>query len=363
MTHRYFKARDTLKTFFNDETLITVTNVVKYFQSHGVFLFPIERQGISAFATHLLLGYDSLKQLIRYINAEALSVSGFVVCREEAATLFRQDESLWSLLDRSRDIELTPKERATLVNLVSLEDGSIEGTVRYYRSSVGIDLVPEMEMVAEFVDFKALPVSSDRWVVLVTIKKARDYRVVFDAFDRIIREGFYWHWWTETRSLEQLDSAQERHDVLRAFTDMLSKRYTILGILGISGKRDPSLSPNRAFDAIKDTRIASLLQVYPLMDALAAVKVEGAYAKGLELVCVLDDWLLVAEVKGKENRFDVGLSLKKLLGKMDSTQLSTVEDIKNLPNAYLDEVIEREHISQMWLLLYSELNKAIGGAS
>lgn len=363
MIHRYFKASETLRTFFNDESLITVTNVVKYFQGRGVFLFPIERQGIPAFATHLLLGYDSLKQLIRYINAEGLSVSGFVVCREEARTLIRQEESLLSLLDRSRDIELSPRERATLVNLVRLEDGSIEGTVRYYRSSVGIDLVPEMEMVAEFVDFKALPVSSDRWVVLVTIKKARDYRVVFDAFGRIIREGFYWHWWTETRSLEQLGSVQERHDVLQAFTDILSKRFAILGILGISGKRDPSLSPNRSFDAIKDTRIASLLQVYPLVDALSAVRVEGAYAKGLEVVCVLDDWLLVTEVKGKENRFDVSLSLKKSLGRMDPAQLSTVEDIKNLPNAYVDEAAERELISQMWLSLYSELNRAVGGAS
>ena len=363
MTYRYFKASDTLKTFFNDESSITVTNVVKYFQSRGMFLFPVERQGIPTFATHLLLGYDSLKRLIRYINAESLSVSGFVVCREEARTLIRQEESLWWLLDRSRDRELTPKERATLVNLVSMEDGGFEGTVRYYRSTVGIDLVPEMEMVAEFVDFKALPISSDRWVVLVTIKKARDYRVVFDVFDRIIRDGFYWHWWTEPRSLEQLDSAQERHDVLQAFTNVLSKRFTILGVLGISGKRDPSLSPNRIFDAVKDTRIASLLQVYPLVNALAAVKVEGAYAKGLELVCVLDDWLLVAEVKGKENRFDVSLSLKKLVGKMDPAQLSTVENIKNLPNAYFDEVTERELISQIWLSLYSELNKAVSGAS
>lgn len=266
------------------------------------------------------------------------------------------------LLDLSRDKEITPKERATLMSLVSLEDGGIEGTVRYYRSSVGIDLIPEMGMVDEFVDFKVLPLSNDHWVVLVTIKKARDYRVVFDVFDRIIREGFYWRWRTETRSLEQLGSAQERHDVLQAFTDTLSNSFTILGILGVSGKRDPSLTTNRTFDAVKDIRIASLSQVFPLADALAAVKVEGAYAKGLELVCVLDDVLLVAEVKGKENRFDVSLSQKKLLGDIDATQVSTVEDIKNLPNAYLDEAIERELISKVWLSLYFELNKAIDHA-
>ena len=303
-----------------------------------------------------------MTKLIRYINAEPLGVSGFVVCREETQTLFRQEESLWLLLDLSRDKEITPKERATLMSLVSLEDGGIEGTVRYYRSSVGIDLIPEMGMVDEFVDFKVLPLSNDHWVVLVTIKKARDYRVVFDVFDRIIREGFYWRWRTETRSLEQLGSAQERHDVLQAFTDTLSNSFTILGILGVSGKRDPSLTTNRTFDAVKDIRIASLSQVFPLADALAAVKVEGAYAKGLELVCVLDDVLLVAEVKGKENRFDVSLSQKKLLGDIDATQVSTVEDIKNLPNAYLDEAIERELISKVWLSLYFELNKAIDHA-
>ena len=362
MTRRYFKDSDTLRTFFNDESLITVTNVVKYFQNRGVFLFPVERQGIPEFTTHLLLGYDSLTKLIRYINAETLAVSGFVVCREKTPMLFRQEESLWLLLDRSRDIEMTPKEKATLTSLVSLEDGSIEGTVRYYRSSVGIDLIPEMEMVTEFVDFKVLPLSSDHWVVLVTIKKARDYRVVFDVFDRIIREGFYWHWRTETRSLEQLGSAQERHDVLQAFTDALSNKFTILGILGVSGKRDPSLTTNRTFDAVKDTRIASLSQVYPLADALAAVKIEGAYAKGLELVCVLDDVLLVAEVKGKENRFDVSLSQKKLLGDIDTARGSTVEGIKTLPNAYLEEAVEREFISKVWLALYFELDKAIDQA-
>jgi hypothetical protein len=363
VTHRYFKDSDTLKTFFNDERLITVTNVVKYFQSHGVFLFPVERQGIPEFATHLLLGYDSLKKLIRFINAEPLAVSGFVVCRERAETLFLEDEQLWSLLDRSRDKELTPKERATLVTLVSLEDGSIEGTVRYYRSSVGIDLVPEMEMVAEHVDFKALPFSTDHWVVLVVIKKARDYRVVLDVFNRAFQEGFYWRWWTETRSLEELDSAQERHDVLQTFIDALSNSFTILGILGVAGKRDPTLTPNRIFDAVKDIRVATLSQIYPLTDALAAVKVEGAYAKGLELVCVLDDLLLVAEVKGKESRFDVTLSQKKLLGDTDAAQMSTVENIKNLPNAYLDEARERELISRVWLSLYSELNRAIGRAN
>ena len=155
--------------------------------------------------------------------------------------------------------------------------------------------------------------------------------------------------------MEQLKSVKQKHTALERFTDRLAEDFRFMGVVAVMGKRDEALETARVFDAVKDVRTASLSRIYPLSKALTATEAEGAYTRGLQLVCASDEVLILAEVKGKENRFDVRLLERRDCQGVDLKSLTTVEEIRALPPAYIDDAREQEVLCDIWLLLYREI--------
>jgi len=300
-----FKAADILESFFNDAQAITVTGVRDFAKEKGVILFAQERIGIPELLSSIFWGVDSLNSLIRYVNIEPLSISGFVICKRiRKRTLFQS--SLYEVLDRWRDKKLTHDE-IKLCQL-SIRDEVISGQVSYYRAASVVDIT-DLDRVEEVVDFQIVQSSETReqWTVMVTQRKTRDFKIVLNLIDQILARDTRSSWETELVSVDVLESSEQRYVLLERWVQTISDKYQVHGSLEVSGKRDLSIETQDDFDATKDVRMATLMELYPVKNVLENVKREGAYTRGLKLVLQDGESLFEISLKGKTDRTEISI--------------------------------------------------------
>lgn len=362
MHRQYFKSYDVLKSFFADESLITVTATREFARELDVLIFAKERVGIPfELLSSLLTGLDSLAKLRRYVNAEPLAVSGFVVRNERSPEEVMFMEGLCDVLDRYRD--KGPSERITLSSLILESGGSANGTVTYQRARLDID-ISSLDQVLEKARFFVQPLEENAWIVLVVIRKMKDYQAVLDLFSGILGRNSLMDWRIEVVSIDQLPSPDQKREILNGFGAALREQFDLLGILGVSGKRDQELIPAKDFDAAKDLRTATLNRIYPLQEALHEVEREGAYTRGLHLVCTDQRAIYVIELKGKQRRVEVALLEKRDLEARPLSHIETAEQLAQLPNVYIEDDERIRIAMSSWIELmqvYRVLRSKVAG--
>lgn len=344
--YRYLKTRDVLESFFCDPRAITVTGVRDFAKEKGIILFARDRAGIPSLLSSIFLGIDSLRRLARYVNTESLAVSGFLILERSRGTMLLLQQSLYQVLDHWRGKELT-RDGITLRNLSLESNGVMLGQISYHRAALGVD-VTEIDRVEESVDFQIIPESGDQgqWNAVVVQRKTRDFNVVLEAVKRILGQDNLSRWNTRLVSIDEVPDSERRYELLVEWIQTISEEYEILGSLEVSGKRDFEIMPRDEFDAAKDTRIASLLDLYPVEEVLKNIRQEGAYTRGLRLVLRDKNSLLEIWLKGKRNRAEISV-----LQEREFTRNSAVRnaaDIQSLQVVYLEDQRRIEVAGDLW---------------
>jgi hypothetical protein len=354
--NKYFRSRDVLWAFFNEEDLITVTGIRDFCRTRGIVLFAQERQGIPQFPAHLLYGVDSLRQLALYINAQPLAVAGFIVRQDKSQLIMSFiDLPLIELLDRVQDKELN--EDGLKLHSLEATTTAIHGQVRYYRNVATVDMVPDRERIPEDASFFLKEINTDEWVVFVIMQKVRDFRAVLTAMQSILLRDSMLQWRLDYVSLDQFRDSEARHTIIEEFINRLSKTYECLGIMRFTGKRDFDVEPRRLFDAVKDVRQATLHQIFPIEKALEEVRQEGAYARSLQLILTRGQELFIVELKGEKDRVEVSVIGKKDIRGIASENLRSADDIKSLQTIYVTSEDRVRIANEIWRLFFGVLTE------
>ena len=114
----------------------------------------------------------------------------------------------------------------------------------------------------------------------------------------------------------------------------------------MSGKRDFEITPRDRFDAAKDTRTASLLELYPVEKVLKNIRQEGAYTRGLRLVLRDKNSLLEVWLKGKTNRTEISVLQEREFSR--GSAVRNTADIGTLSVIYLEDQRRIEVACGLW---------------
>jgi len=333
--YRYLKTQDILESFFCDPRAITVTGVRDFAKEKGIILFARDRVGIPSLLSSIFLGIDSLRRLARYVNTEPLAVSGFLILERSRGAMPLLQPSLYQVLDHWRGKELT-RDGITLRNLSLGSNGVMLGQISYRRAALGVD-VTELDRVEESVDFQIIPESEDQRQrnVVVVQRKMRDFNVVLEAVKQILGRDNLARWDTGLVSIDEVPDSERRYELLMEWIQTISEEYEILGSLEVFGKRDFEITPRNKFDAAKDIRTASLLELYSVEEVLENIRQEGAYTRGLRLVLRDKSSLLEVWLKGKTNRTEISVLQEREFSR--GSVVRNTADIQALPVIYLED--------------------------
>ena len=182
--------------------------------------------------------------------------------------------------------------------------------------------------------------------MFVIERKRRDFSIVLKAVQHILAEDSLTRWSTKLITIDNISDSELRHTILLKWIQGLSDRFQVLGSLGVSGKRDFEVMPDSEFDAAKDRRTASLLELYPVEKVLDNIKQEGAYTRGLVLVLRDQEALLEVELKGKRRRMDVTIAQKREFS--EDLPVERAEQLQGMPTLQLDDDSRIELASEIW---------------
>lgn len=356
--YRYLKTQDILESFFYDPRAITVTGVRDFAKEKGIILFSRDRAGIPNLLSSIFLGIDSLRRLARYVNTEPLGVSGFLILERSRGPMPLLQQPLYQILDHWRGKGLT-RDGIALRHLSLKSNGVMLGQISYHRAALGVD-VAELDRVEESVDFQIIPESGGQgqWNVLVVQRKTRDFNVVLEAIEQILGRDSLARWDTRLVSIDEIPESERRYELLVEWIRTISEEYEMLGSLEVSGKRDFEITPKDRFDAAKDARSASLLELYPVEEVLKNIRQEGAYTRGLRLVLRHKSSLLEIWLKGKTNRTEISVIQER--GVTRDSVVGKVADIQRFQTIYLEDKRRVEVAFDLWRAFCEVFQNIIG---